>query len=78
MEKIIGREAEFGKLADYMESGKSEFLHCMVDVVLARPSYFGVSLRISLTFVLLGSLTIRGSGNGGFPQCVGAIWLQRI
>ena len=26
MEKIIGREAEFGKLADYMESGKSEFI----------------------------------------------------
>ena len=26
MEKIIGREAEFGKLTDYMESGKSEFI----------------------------------------------------
>ena len=26
MEKIIGRETEFGKLADYMESGKSEFI----------------------------------------------------
>ena len=26
MEKIIGREAEFSKLTDYMESGKSEFI----------------------------------------------------
>ena len=26
MEKIIGRENEFGKLTDYMESGKSEFI----------------------------------------------------
>ena len=26
MEKIIGREVEFGKLTDYMESGKSEFI----------------------------------------------------
>ncbi len=51
MEKIIGREAEFGKLADYMESGKSEFI------------------------ALYGRR--RGNGNGGFPQCVGAIWSQR-
>ena len=26
MEKIIGREAEFEKLSDYFESGKSEFI----------------------------------------------------
>ncbi len=26
MEKIIGRETEFGKLTDYFESGKSEFI----------------------------------------------------
>ena len=26
MEKIIGREAEFSKLTDYMDSGKSEFI----------------------------------------------------
>ncbi len=26
MEKIIGRETEFSKLTDYMESGKSEFI----------------------------------------------------
>ena len=26
MEKIIGREEEFGKLTDYMGSGKSEFI----------------------------------------------------
>ena len=38
MEKIIGREAEFGKLTDYMESGKSEFIACMVVAVSARPS----------------------------------------
>ena len=30
MEKIIGRENEFGKLTDYMVSGKSELSHCMV------------------------------------------------
>ncbi len=38
MKKIIGRESEFGKLTDYMESGKSEFIALYGPVVLARLS----------------------------------------
>ena len=38
MEKIIGREAEFSKLTDYMESGKSEFIALYAAAVLARLS----------------------------------------